>query len=1101
MKTHPVVEVVPQLLEYKLEYSPDLRCDKQTDLVPVCYHCKSCILSWKALSTREWFVRASHISKGQFLKGIIRRFQSQDLLKYAWNLLQSTNSKDFTYSRSCVSSSFAASSTLDRALNPKKLEHAMEDLWKWFLNASFWSKANYLLLLLQMCDSQLLLMAANLVSILLSQDETTCKLVDNKTAVPDEDQTSKDVIPLKKQEKSISQVRSHLTSHTSGFTSGVASEKSDLFGRLRLQRLWSKESDQMSEVMSEYMDEAASSSIILNVAEPVPTHPTKPSKVNKFKDFIRCLPIHLSKFILRMLDMKSLNRCALVSAHWDFLVKLIKRDLIANRALQSEIAFLQGSCPKGAISNYAKIVNVAIPRINSEGDIIRSKAKLIVTIKENEYLRKAYHGQEVDIVKLEERNVFCSGYNVRILIDSLDPNRVIHYGGGKLMATGSVDRKVRLMDVDEMRYVPPVFLGHAGSIRALYLNEQKGLLLSGSYDLSIRMWNILTGACVKIFNGHTGSITCLDLYKSKFVSGSKDCTAKLWDIETGKCVKTFAHKAIVWAAKMNETHVVSACDKGIVKVWHAETCILIKTLQGHLGPVTCLSFDEWHLVTGSNDGYILGWSMLGNHKRCLGAFRHPMEVLSLGFLYLRVISGCADGKIRIFNFLTGTCLRVLRANSRGDPVVSFCIVENKLLVNALGSVVMFQFEEVVWDHTLASEQLTKRKERSKFDDKALQIMPPHLHSERKKRSHRNKWKLYNTKTVFSYDIIRKSTKYFRNATPALRYQISTEPLPRMRENVVTLEMKPDEQTRLFSIAERSKSVTTLVGDELEENKPLASNFASGQDADAFVKHIKKRRFHGPLSGDQILLTVSTMQHAYQTDQVSANMAYNMKIKDAWGPAFLQKKMPQKTPAAQSPEQLKMDPSTQLKRLKAARCMIGMERISTPYETKTLQLSLKNSLLGSRVKSFIPAPTITRSQSCSNLARGGKISRQAKIPSPPAIGHVVGHFTSSVESIKVPRMKIAQPDRDMIPRRPKLFFTHTPNPYRLNSGFRLLTTQQMKEYEEAKAHEYQAQKTKVIANREKECKNAWLRKIKGLPIDDFNKEGKVAAPELGENVFI
>lgn len=73
-------------------------------------------------------------------------------------------------------------------------------------------------------------------------------------------------------------------------------------------------------------------------------------------------------------------------------------------------------------------------------------------------------------------------------------------------------------------------------------------------------------------------------------------------------------------------------NNGIIILWlleaskeHAKTNLFrFQTLQGHLGPVTCLSFDEWHLVTGSNDGYILGWSMLGNHKRCLGAFRHPM---------------------------------------------------------------------------------------------------------------------------------------------------------------------------------------------------------------------------------------------------------------------------------------------------------------------------------------------------------------------------------------------------------------------------------------------------------------------------------------------
>ncbi|XP_061472463.1 F-box and WD repeat domain containing protein 10B [Rhineura floridana] len=1051
MKTCPVVvEVVPEILEYKLEYTPDLRCEKQTDLVPVCHSCKSCILSWKAFSTREWFVRASRASQGQFLVGIIKRFKSQDLLKYAWNLLQATDTKDFTYSRSCVSSSLMASSTLDRALDPQKLEQSMADLWKWFLNASFWSKANYILLLLQMCDTQLLLMAASMIRIFLSQDEmVTSKMVEKDK------------------------------------------------GHLRSQRVWSKESDQLSGDSSEGVDSASGTSTALNVTK----SSQKPPNINKFKDFIRCLPIHLSKYILRMLDLKSLNRCAKVSPHWNFLVKQIRKDIISNRSLRSEIAYLQGSCPKRAISNYAKIVKVTIPRINTEGNIISLiiKNKQLIR-KESEHLHKAYHGQETNTVKLEERNVFCGGYNVRILIDSLDPNRVIHYSGGKLLAIGSVDRKVHLMDMNDLKRVPPILFGHAGSIRAIYLNEQKGLLLSGSYDLSIRMWNIFTGSCVKIFNGHSGSITCLDLYKNKFVSGSKDCTAKMWNIETGKCMKTFGHKAIVWAAKMNETHVVSACDKGLVKVWHAETCILIKTLQGHLGPVKCLSFDQWHLVTGSSDGYILGWSMLGNHKRCLGAFRHPMEVLSLGFLYLRVISGCADGKIRIFNFLTGTCLRVMRANSRGDPVVSFCMVDNKLVINAQSSVVLFQFEEVIWDHTQTSDRLIKTKEKCKFDDTPFRIQPsPHSLSQRKRRANKNNWKLYSTDTVLSYYITRQSIRCSKD-TPGLCYEIVREPPPRtspqMRKTVAALDIKPDDKHRLSSLAINQRHDES----EHEPLAPASSKF--GQNAEAFIKYIKKKLAHGPLSNDQLLLTVSTMQHAYQTDHVSANMAHNMKIKDAWGAVHLQKEQRQNILVPQNPEQQKMDPSTQLKRLKAARGILGMERISTPYEVKTLQLNLKNSLLGSSVKSFIPVPTITRSKSCNSLSGGKKKSGQAKMPPPTTTrGKVIGHYTTSSESIKVPRMKIAQPDTDIATRRGKLFFVHSPNPYRLNTGFQLLTTQQMKEYEEAKIHEYQAKKTKVIANREKESKNAWLRKIKGLPIDDFTKEGKVAAPELGDNVFI
>lgn len=37
-----------------------------------------------------------------------------------------------------------------------------------------------------------------------------------------------------------------------------------------------------------------------------------------------------------------------------------------------------------------------------------------------------------------------------------------------------------------IKELPPLLSGHAGTIKALYLNEKKGFLLSASFDLSIR---------------------------------------------------------------------------------------------------------------------------------------------------------------------------------------------------------------------------------------------------------------------------------------------------------------------------------------------------------------------------------------------------------------------------------------------------------------------------------------------------------------------------------------------------------------------------------------------------------------------------------------
>lgn len=63
---------------------------------------------------------------------------------------------------------------------------------------------------------------------------------------------------------------------------------------------------------------------------------------------------------------------------------------------------------------------------------------------------------------------------------------MVHYSGGQLVAVGSQDRLVRLLDVQTMRERSLVMHGHAGSIRAVYLCEDRGLVFSAGYDLSIR---------------------------------------------------------------------------------------------------------------------------------------------------------------------------------------------------------------------------------------------------------------------------------------------------------------------------------------------------------------------------------------------------------------------------------------------------------------------------------------------------------------------------------------------------------------------------------------------------------------------------------------
>jgi WD40 repeat protein len=63
-------------------------------------------------------------------------------------------------------------------------------------------------------------------------------------------------------------------------------------------------------------------------------------------------------------------------------------------------------------------------------------------------------------------------------------------------------------------------------------------LASGSFDPSIRQWNLLNGECTQTLTGHTGIISCMvmsALSKQVVFSSSFDETIKAWNLETQNC--------------------------------------------------------------------------------------------------------------------------------------------------------------------------------------------------------------------------------------------------------------------------------------------------------------------------------------------------------------------------------------------------------------------------------------------------------------------------------------------------------------------------------------------------------------------------------------
>nr|KAF6455283.1 hypothetical protein HJG63_002620 [Rousettus aegyptiacus] len=923
-------------LESRLKNATYFCCEKGNDSVPVCQKCETCVLAWKIFSTKEWFKRISEISQRRFLVSILEQLDSLYLLHYFQNILQTTQGKDFIYNRSRINLSKKEGKIVNSSLNQmldKTLEQKMREILYWFGNSTHRTKANYTLLLLQMCDSKLLLTAADVIRVLfqrewknisgLEQDSNYMFFFPEKDYDPKSEtswvywaaRTKNTSFPLSKNSR-----KENLLENVGGASNTESQGKSSLQCISEMNRLFSGKAD---------MPKARYTSDLLFDLDAVRD---LSSGVRKYRDFIRYLPIHLSQYILSMLDKNTLHKCASVSQHWATLVQQVKMDLSMHTFIQNQITLLQGSYTRGIDPNYANKIFIPVPKMTDDGKRVRVKNQKWKLRMKNDYnLWTAYQNQETQQVQMEERNVFCGTYNIRILSDMRDRNRIIHYSGGDLVAVSS-NRKIQLLDILQVKEIPIEFRGHAGSVRALFLCEDENFLLSGSYDLSIRYWDLKSGACIRIFNGHQGTITCMDLCKNKLVSGSRDCQVKEWDVETGKCLKTFKHKDPILATRINDTYIVSSCERGIIKVWHVVTAQLVKTLNGHEGAVKCLCFDQWHLLSGSTDGLVIAWSMVGKYERCLMAFKHPKEVLHVALLFLRVISACADGKIRIYNFLNGNCLKVMKANGR---------------VQKQG--------------------------------------------------------------------------------------------------------------------------------QLETPGDLTS-------------HSKKKSWRIPMSPDRFLLTINALQQAHNSGQFAYPGRAQTQVIDAWGPSISH---PRKVLSFKGKSiQHAVD------QLRLSNPPIDVKQINIPLEIQKLQPNLKKSLQSPRVQSTIPQPMLIRSRFSGSLKGEDRASS--------SISETVGSFRplTSMQVIKPKRMlvpPVVMTTQSVKKERPRF---HTAlDPFRVNTEFMLLTVREEKEYGEAKMKEYEARKPTGVVNSEKASKDAWIRKIKGLPIDNFMKQGKIAAPELGPNIFI
>ncbi|KAL5647690.1 hypothetical protein ACJX0J_042045, partial [Zea mays] len=162
--------------------------------------------------------------------------------------------------------------------------------------------------------------------------------------------------------------------------------------------------------------------------------------------------------------------------------------------------------------------------------------------------------------------------------------------------------------LDEGKRTYTIFQGHSGPVYSAAFSPFGDFLLSSSLDLTIRLWSTKLNANLVCYKGHNYPVWDVQFSPvgHYFASASHDRTARiwsidkiydktvrLWDVQTGECIRMFiGHRSMVLSLPMSPDgrYMASGDEDGTIMIWDLSTGRCVSPLLGHSSCVWTLAF-------------------------------------------------------------------------------------------------------------------------------------------------------------------------------------------------------------------------------------------------------------------------------------------------------------------------------------------------------------------------------------------------------------------------------------------------------------------------------------------------------------------------------
>lgn len=225
-------------------------------------------------------------------------------------------------------------------------------------------------------------------------------------------------------------------------------------------------------------------------------------------------------------------------------------------------------------------------------------------------------------------------------------------------------------------------------------------------DKDLKIWNTEKNLCEITLSGHTDNIECLILFKDLIVSGSMDKTVRMWNLDKCELVIEDFKEPIRFLKMFNdETLIIGTYNT--LTIWNKNILKVIPNVGTLLCNITILSSYTFAFSDYSTGIQI--WNIQTNSmKKIIPPLNHPAIYCIANVSNNRIISGHSNGSINFWNIENNECILTIPDLYDNSYIKSLIVLDENIICDT-------DFESIKIFNLMGENHLTINKQSRKCD--------------------------------------------------------------------------------------------------------------------------------------------------------------------------------------------------------------------------------------------------------------------------------------------------------------------------------------------------------------------------------------------------